>query len=118
LVRMNKAKQTIDIECWRFLADVTDPQPNDQFPGWPKTITLRDNYARKPLGYLPEVTIDGVQNAVLQVTDETTGELVYALRLQGNTVRPWVFRDDLYTVRLGDPDRDIWKDWKMQRMSR
>ncbi len=118
LVRMNKAEQKIGIECYRFLIDVSKPQPGDQFPGWPKTITLRDNYARKPLGYLPEVTVDGVDNAVLQVSNETTGELVYALRLRGTTVRPWIFEDVPHTVRLGDPDRGIWKEWKAQRISR
>ncbi len=36
----------------------------------------------------------------------------------GNTVRPWIFDDVPHTVRLGDPDRGIWIEWKGQRMSR
>jgi alkaline phosphatase D len=115
LVRMNKADQTIGIECWRFHVDVRDPQAGDQFPGWPQTIHLRDNYARQPIGHLPEVSIEGVENAVLQVIDEGTGDLVYALRLKGNTVRPWVFHNGPHTVRLGDPDRDVWGQWQGQR---
>ena len=48
--------------------------------------------------------------------NESTGKLVYALRLEGNTVRPWVFAEGTYTVQIGDPDVDKWREFKGQRM--
>ncbi len=106
LVRFHKPTGRITVECYRILADLDDPA-TAQMPGWPVELSLRDNYARKPVGYLPEIACD-VARPVLKVIDESTGELVYALRLQENRVRPWVFAPGTYTVMLGDPDRDVW----------
>lgn len=112
IVRVDGAKRTYTCESYRFLADLAHPKPDDLFAGWPLVIHQRENYARKPSGQLPELSVEGVENAVVQVYDQATGELVYALRLQGARVAPWVFADGLYTVRLGDPDRNLWKTFK------
>ena len=53
----------------------------------------------------------------MMVTDEATGELLYGLRLQGNTIRPWVFDSTAaHTVRLGDPDTNRWKTFRGLRV--
>ncbi len=75
------------------------------------------NGSRKYPPYLPEVSIKGVRNAVLEVCDQKTGELVYAICLTGNTVRPLVFADGTYTVRLGDPDSGKWETFKGQTVA-
>jgi len=102
LVRFDTARQTYTIECWRLLGDLDDPATG-QFKGWPKTISIRDNYARKPFGWLPEIEA-GFANPVFQVVHEKTGELVYALRVKGTRFTPWVFEPGGYTVRVLQPE--------------
>jgi hypothetical protein len=78
---------------------------------WPVTVQQRDNYGRQPVGYLPEVRVRGLTNPVLQVFDEASGDLVYALRLNGSTFRPPVFAPGTYRISVGDQDAD-----RMQRI--
>lgn len=35
--------KTYFVESYRFLIDVTDRRPSNQFPGWPVTIQQREN---------------------------------------------------------------------------
>jgi hypothetical protein len=103
LVRFDKRRRKIIVECWPLLADVTDPQA--QFPGWPITIDLLDNYGRQGKAHLPLLEITGIENPVIQVTD-ASGELVYSLRIAGREFQPHVFAEGKYTVKIGDPDAD------------
>lgn len=101
------------MECWRLLIDAANPKPADQFPGWPKTIRYTDNYGRKPAAHLPTIKVQGLENPVVQVKNAKTGELVYALRIRGNSFRPPVFeKEETYEVRVGEPDRELWKTLK------
>ena len=102
IVRFNKPDRTITMECWKLIFDADDPQPNDQFEGWPKTISMIDNYARQPTGYLPEIKFNGMSNSVVQVIDESTDEIVYTLRTQGTSFRPHVFSQGPFSVRYGE----------------
>ncbi|MCU0959691.1 MAG: alkaline phosphatase D family protein [Pirellulaceae bacterium] len=103
LVRFDKETRKITIECWPRGVDVTQPGAR-QYPGWPLTFHQRDNYARSAVAWLPEVTSPaGISAPVVQVIDEATGELVYALRIQEAQFKPWVFAEGLYTVRIGQP---------------
>lgn len=114
IVRFNKSNQTIDMECYRLQIDGNKITKEDQFPGWPLRIHLTDNDGRKPVGFLSDMEFEKVKNAVVKVYDESDESLVYAMRIQGNHIRPWVFKDGSYTVKLGDPDLDLWKLWKHQ----
>ncbi len=104
LVRLNKKTGKITMECWRLLVDPSNPSADDQFEGWPMTIDMQDNYARKAAGYLPTVTVRGMTHPVIQVIDESDGEIVYTLRIRGTSYQPKVFKAGSYTVRAGDPD--------------
>jgi alkaline phosphatase D len=106
LVRFKKSTRTITFECWPYSADVT--KPGTQMETWPVVVAQADNYARKPVAHLPLLRINGMKNPVLQLFAESNGELVYAYRLNGNTVRPHVFAPGTYTVKLGDPDANRW----------
>ncbi|MCU0871622.1 MAG: hypothetical protein MUE50_04700, partial [Pirellulaceae bacterium] len=46
-----------------------------------------------------------LEDPVVQVVDESNGEIVYTLRIKGHTFRPKVFRTGSYTVRVGDQDQ-------------
>ncbi len=99
LVRFRKSTRKITIECWPRHVDVTKPDAK-QMPGWPITIDQEDNYNRAPLAYLPTLKITGEEEPVVQVIDEDLGEIVYTLRINGDTWRPKVFKEGVYTVRV------------------
>ncbi|MCI0461068.1 MAG: alkaline phosphatase D family protein [Gemmataceae bacterium] len=102
IVRFHRKDGTITLESWRLLADATKPTKADQFPGWPRTIRMTDNYGRKPAGHLPEVRVKGMSNPVVQVIDQANNEVVYTLRVRGDRFRPMVFRPGRYTLKVGE----------------
>ena len=113
IARFNTKTGSITMECWRLLIDAANPKPTDQFPGWPKTIRYTDNYGREPVAHLPNIEITGMKNPVIQVKD-SEGKLVYALRIRSNSYRPPVFdKEETYEVRVGEPDRELWKTLKL-----
>ena len=101
--------RTITMECWRFIADVSNPKPGDQFPGWPHTISQFDNYGREAHAWLPTLKIDGYPDPVVEVINQETGELEYSVRIKGKEFAPKVFSNDIFTIRLGYPERNTWK---------
>lgn len=116
IVRFNKNNQTIDMECYRLQIDADRLKEGDQFPGWPLRIHLTDNDGRKPIGFLSEFVVESVKNAVVKLFSESDGRLVYAMRIQGNRFRPWVFAEGSYKVQMGDPDTVQWKTWENQKI--
>lgn len=100
LVRFRKKTRQIVMECWPRFCDVLEDQAKP-FPGWPIVIDQQDNYGRKPVGYLPELHFEEMQNPVVQIVAEDSGEVVYTLRVLGNRFRPHVFRLGDYTIRFG-----------------
>ncbi|MBL8793241.1 MAG: hypothetical protein JNM56_05000 [Planctomycetia bacterium] len=100
LARFDKKKRQVTFECWPRFADVKDGD-KAQFPGWPTTVSLDDNDGRKPVAWLPELVVAGAENPVVQVIDEKTNEVVYALRITGTRYQPAVFALGKYTVKIG-----------------
>lgn len=110
LVHFHKSDQTITMECFKLIFDADDPQADDQFPGWPKTIHMQENDGRRAAAHLPEIEVQGIENPVVQVVDESNGEILYTRRIRGQNFRPKVFhREGHYTVKVGDPDQEVWK---------
>lgn len=109
LVRFDKPNRNVTVECWPFLADVT--KPNTQFPGWPRTFTTPDEYAKKPVAYLPHLNITGTKNPLIEVSD-SRGDLLYCLRPPTNTFQPFVFAAETFTVRVSDPESGKAKELK------
>lgn len=94
LARFDKKRRAVTFECWpRFGAE--------QFPGWPLTVPMDDNDGRKPAAWLPELAFEGAPDAVVQVVEEKSGELLYTLRTPGPRWQPAVFAPGAYTVRVG-----------------
>jgi len=104
IIRFNVKTRKITLECWPRGVDVTGPNA-EQYPGWPLTIDQTDNYGREAMAWLPTIQVKGMADPVIQVVDETYGDLVYSLRIRGTEFRPKVFRDGHYTIRIGEqPD--------------
>ena len=105
LIRFNTKTRKITLECWPRGVDVTSPDA-EQYPGWPVTIDQMDNYGRRATAWLPTLEVEGLTDPVVQIVDETYGDVVYTLRINGTRFQPKVFRDGTYTIRIGEqPDR-------------
>ena len=105
VVKFNKKTREITIECWPRNVDITDSNTK-QYPGWPRTIQQTNNYARKAVAYLPTIEVRGMTNPVVQVIDESNGEIVYTLRVNGTSFKPKVFKIEEYTVKIGQQGTD------------
>jgi alkaline phosphatase D len=103
IVRLDKTERTIIIECWPRYADPGDPRTGGQYPDWPVTIRQTDNYGGRAVAYLPSIEVHGMSDPVVQVIDESNGEIVYTLRISGVRFRPKVFSIGFYTVKVGEP---------------
>jgi hypothetical protein len=105
-VTFNRVTREIELANWPGYAD---PAKDIPFPGWPITIKQTDNYGRRITGWLPEVETQGLNDPVIRIISEDTGEIVYTLRIKGNKFQPGVFNYGTYTIETGDPDRGIWQ---------
>jgi len=108
IVRFNKIERTIVLECWPRNAN---PKiKSDQYDGWPIKINQEDNYGRMAKAYLPEIIIKGLDNPVVQIINETTNEIIYAVRLNKSTLKPKIFdKTSSYSIKVGEPDENIWQ---------
>ncbi len=106
IVRFNKSDRTITMENWPRYANPMNPSEATQYEGWPKTIGMEENYGRAAVAYLPTLQISGMTNPVVQVIEDRTQDVVYTLRINGNTFRPKVFNTGTYTVHVGDQDNE------------
>ena len=100
VVKFDKNTRAITMECWPRNVDISDSNTK-QYPGWPRTIQQTDNYSRKAVAYLPTIEVEGMTNPVVQVIDESNGEIVYTLRINGTSWQPKVFKIEEYTVKIG-----------------
>jgi alkaline phosphatase D len=109
IVRLNKAKRGIIIECWPRQAD-PGLGDTEQYDGWPIEITQEANYGRKAEAYLPELIIDGLKSPVVIIINEETDEIIYSIRLKQNTFKPKVFNPSVkYKIKVGEPDEGLWQ---------
>jgi hypothetical protein len=104
ILRFNKKQRTITVECWPRYVDPRDPaNAAKQYRGWPRTVKQLGNYGRKAAAYLPTVKVVGMRDPVVQVIREATRQVVYTLRIAGDTFRPKVFAEGVYTLKVGEP---------------
>jgi phosphodiesterase/alkaline phosphatase D-like protein len=109
ILRFDKASSKMTAECWPILSNPRKGE-SEQYAGWPQTFAMQDNYPREPVGHLPTLSVTGVTNPMVQVIDEERDEVVYTLRINGQTFRPKVFTNGPHTVRVGDDEA-----WKASR---
>lgn len=112
IVVFDKARRRIRCECWpRHVDPVANPE--GQYGGWPIEIDQQQIGGRQPTGYLPVLEVEGITDPVVQVFNQQSGELEYALRIKGQSCRPKVFDNNTrYKIRVGDPDSNRWKEYE------
>ncbi|WP_025763787.1 alkaline phosphatase D family protein [Dyadobacter tibetensis] len=118
MVIIDAKARDITMECWKRSANPVIDSENGQYTGWPITINQSDNDGRKVIGYLSELVVTGMEEPVVQVIYEPTGEVIYTRRITGHKFKPAVFKEGRYTLKVGDPDRDLWKEIKGLRMGK
>ena len=99
VVRLNTGKREITMECWPRNVDITNPSAK-QYDGWPRTISQFDNYDPPSWGKLGKMTFD-VENPVVQLIDENSGEILYTVRAHGKAFNPGAPRGRSFTVKAG-----------------
>jgi 3',5'-cyclic AMP phosphodiesterase CpdA len=99
VVRFQKKTREVTFECYRRFADVTKDAANAQFAGWPMTVKMRDNDGRKPVAHLKAQSV--VNNPVIQVTNKTTGDILYTVRWQGREILAPIYSDDEHELKVG-----------------
>ncbi len=104
IVRLNTSTRKITMECWPRNVDIGAPDAKP-YPGWPLTIDQQDNYGREAVARLPEITVRGAVDPVVQVVDESSGEVVYTLRIKGSKFNGKVFAEGEYSVHLRKGDK-------------
>ncbi|MEE8605681.1 MAG: alkaline phosphatase D family protein [Candidatus Aminicenantaceae bacterium] len=109
VITFSKNSRDIELANWPYWADPAKDKP---FPGWPIHINQLDNYGKKALAWLPEIRVTGIINPVIQVYRQKADEMVYALRIDGQFFQPKVFVLGLYTIRVGEPDKNAWQEFR------
>jgi phosphodiesterase/alkaline phosphatase D-like protein len=115
IVKFHKNEQEITMESWPIYENMTsDIASYETHNGWPITVSVEQQYNRKPIGYLPTIRMER-KNFIVRVTKEHSGDLVYARRVTGKSFRPKVFEKGSYHVEAGRPG--AWKSFKKQRIN-
>lgn len=106
MVKFHKQEQEITVESWPVYKNMSSEiwryTPHQ---GWPVTLSVAQQYAREAFSYLPTIQVEGVDNYVVKVYDESTGDLVYARRVYAETFRSKVFKAGKYRLVVGEGDQ-------------
>ncbi len=106
IARFDKVKRTITFECWPRFSDVRQGD-SQQYPGWPITVAMDANDGRKVAGWLPELVFEGIEDPVVQVVEQKSGEVLYTIRVQGTRFQPRVYSSGVHQVKIGRNRPDI-----------
>ena len=98
LVKFNKKTGQTVFECWDRFCDASTGK--GQFPGWPVSFHMSENDGRKQTHQLPEITFDQ-ENPVVQIIEDSSGEILYTIRIKGKSIAPKVYAAGKYTVKFG-----------------
>ncbi|MGJ8696824.1 MAG: hypothetical protein ACSHYF_10925 [Verrucomicrobiaceae bacterium] len=98
LARFKKSTNEVTFECYKRFTNVTE-KGDHQFPGWPLTFNARDNDGRKPTAHL-DYNVD-LKHPVIQVSNDTTGEILYTARMNESQGKLPVYTADPHTIKIG-----------------
>ena len=71
-----------------------------------------DNYGREAVAWLPLLKVNGDPDPVVQIINQSTGELEYIVRINGNEFIPKVFSKDKFSIRIGYPEKNLFRETK------
>ncbi len=101
VVYFDKDSREITMHNWPRQLDPTDPANADkQHEGWPRTISQFDNYPQTGTAWLPGLRFQGMEDPVVQVIAEDSGEVLFTVRVNGTGYQPNVPVPGKYTVKV------------------
>jgi hypothetical protein len=105
IVRFNRSTRDILVECWPRQVEA-QKRNGGQYPGWPIVVNQLKQYDKAAKYILPQIKVSGMADPVIQVIDESNDQIVYTVRIKGETWQPRVFKNGSYKIRVGEPDQD------------
>ena len=103
IAKYHKKDRTVTFECWDRWADASTGE--GQFAGWPITFKNEDNDGREKTHWLPKLKLS-IPDAVVQVISEDDQEILYTVRVQGDSFQPAVYAAGEYTIKIGENKPD------------
>ena len=102
IIKFNRNDRGVEFANWPRWVEASE-EGAQPYPGWP--IRIKQNQSGLPKGYtLPAIDAQGATDPVVQVIDESNGEIVYTLRIQGSEFTPTVRQPGNYAVRVIHPE--------------
>lgn len=114
ILKCNRATRKTTVTEWPRWIDPSAPGA-EPYKGWPITIDQIDNGLWEAQWELDRIGTVGFRDPVVQVQDERSGQVVYTLRINGESFTPLVREPGAYTVLAYDPDGDYRREWKSIR---
>ncbi|HXH49942.1 MAG TPA: twin-arginine translocation pathway signal protein [Terriglobia bacterium] len=111
ILRCNRERREIQVAVWPRWVDPSAPGAGPH-RGWPITIRQLDNGLHGAEWTLEKIETPGKRDQVVQVRKEPGGEVVYTLRINGETFTPLVREPGTYSVIAYDPDGGYRQGWK------
>ncbi|HZQ53947.1 MAG TPA: hypothetical protein VFB14_17220 [Bryobacteraceae bacterium] len=111
ILTCSRASRKTTIAEWPRWVDPSAPGAKP-YDGWPITINQLENGLWGAEWELDRIETAGFQNPVVQVQDETSGAVIYTLRINGNAFTPLVRNAGTYRVLAYDPDGFYRKEWR------
>lgn len=106
VITFNRHTRDIELAAWLYYSDPSNDKP---LPFWPVKFNQMDNFGKTAAGWLPEIKVEGLINPVVKIIREYTGELIYSMRIHGQSFQPEVFETGYYRIEVGEPDENRWQ---------
>ncbi|HET9177241.1 MAG TPA: twin-arginine translocation signal domain-containing protein [Terriglobia bacterium] len=111
ILKCNRQTREVEVTLWPRWVDPSSPGAKP-YPGWPITVKQLDNGLHGAQWALEKITTPGQRDQVVQVRKEADGEIVYTVRMNGESFTPLVRGPGTYTVVAFDPDGGYRHEWK------
>ncbi len=112
IIKFDRTDRSIEFANWPRWVNASEPGA-EPYPGWPIRIEQRENGLPTAFS-LPAIDGNGLVDPVVQVIDESDGEVVYTFRIQGTEFSPTVRAAGSYTVRVIDAESGEFTEAKGQ----
>jgi alkaline phosphatase D len=111
ILKCNRQTREVEVAVWPRWVDPSAPGEKP-YAGWPITFKQLDNGLHGAQWRLEKIATAGRRDQVVQVRKEPRGEVVYTVRMNGESFTPLVREPGTYTVVAFNPDGGYRQEWK------
>ncbi len=105
VIDFNKRTRETTMSVWQRQVNPAEPAASP-YKGWPIKIHQFESYRQGSKYELPVISVEGLENPMIEVIKAKSQELVYTTRMNGSVFLPFVFEPGKYIVRVGN-DKDF-----------